>query len=82
MELLRVGNKKTEDNSNLELMTFEMIQSIIDIFANCRPLLEHSWFDNFIQQIFDIVVERLNKLTDTDLKNIDRQSIPRIILRL
>ena len=56
-----------------------MIQSMIDSLANCAALLDHEWLDNYIQQICDIVLKRLNSLKDVDIKNIDRQSIPRII---
>jgi hypothetical protein len=59
IEFLAQGNIRPNGDDEYEVMPFEMLNQILDTFLNIEPYMDPDYLANFVQQVQDIVVKRL-----------------------
>ena len=76
IDYLRIGNEQ-EDKIPLE-----MISLVCSSFKNCNSIFSETFAQSFTQSIKEIVVYRLKNMSEKELKEIDKESVGRVLNEL
>lgn len=84
LALLRAGNTRAEEPSDdaeaskvqKELMPLELLGDLTGAFLNCGALLSESFAANFVQEVQEIVTQRLLGMRDREIKELDKDILP------
>lgn len=84
--VLRIGNLRPADlgdkKQEYELMPYEMVREIQEVFSNAKALLDPKFLAGFVQNVYSIIAERIDTMTDEDVKEIERKELPQVLTRL
>ena len=83
IHMLKVGNLRpaevVEKKEEYELLPFDMIKEIQDMFYNCKALLDPAFLKKFVETVGEIIINRLDQMTDEDIKEIERRELPGVL---
>lgn len=76
VDYLRVGNEQEEK------IPLEMISLVCSSFKNCNSIFAETFAQQFTQSIKEIIVYRLKNMTEKELKEIDKESVGKVLNEL
>ena len=71
---MRAGNE-TQD----ERMPLDLISLVVSPFRTCNTVFTSQFSSYFVEQVKDIVQKRLMTMTEKELKEIDKESVSRVL---
>lgn len=74
VDYLKLGNELQEDKIPLE-----MISLLTHPFRNCIQIFAPTFAQQFVSSVRDILVNRLKSMTEKELKEIDKESVGRVL---
>ena len=77
IDALKAGNETNE-----ERMPLEMISLLVSPFRTCNTVFAPTFAASFTAQVKDILLSRLNNITEKELKEIDKDSISRTLTEM
>lgn len=76
IDFLKVGNEGEEK------IPLEMISQMTSPFRNCNTIFAPTFATQFVNSVRDVVVNRLMNMTEKELKEIDKESVGRVLSEL
>ena len=67
---------KAQKKKEKELMPLELLGDLTGAFLNCGALLSESFAANFVQEVQEIVTQRLLGMRDKEIKELDKDILP------
>ena len=74
---LKLGNETQEDK-----MPLDLISLIVSPFRTCNSIFSETFAKSFITQVKDIVSQRLQTMTEKEIKEIDKESVSLVLKSL
>lgn len=88
MTLLKEGNArppekpgadKKDDKADNELLPLDLLGELTSPFLHCAPLMSKPFAKQFVQQVQDIVTQRLMEMRDKEIKELDKDTLAGLI---
>ena len=88
LALLREGNArpaeptsadKKEEKVEYELLPLDLLGELTAPFLNCGGLMSKSFASSFVQEVQDIVTQRLMGMRDKEIKELDKDSLASVL---
>lgn len=88
MTLLKEGNArppekpgadKKDDKADNELLPLDLLGELTSPFLHCAPLMSKPFARQFVQQVQDIVTQRLMEMRDKEIKELDKDTLAGLI---
>jgi hypothetical protein len=74
---LKLGNEAQDDK-----MPLDLISLIVSPFRTCNSIFSETFAKSFITQVKDIVSQRLQTMTEKEIKEIDKDSVSLVLKSL
>ena len=77
IDALKAGNEAQEDR-----MPLDVISLLVNPFRTCNTVFAETFASSLVEQVKVIVLNRLGNMTEKELKEIDKESVSRILTDL
>jgi len=77
IDALKAGNETQEDR-----MPIDLISLLVSPFKTCNNVFSPTFASQFTKQVKEILLYRLTNMTEKELKEIDKESVTRVLSEL
>ncbi len=74
VEAIKIGSDMQEDK-----MPLDMISLLVSPFKTCNTVFAPTFAAQFVKSVKDILISRINNMTEKELKEMDKEQITRVI---